>query len=102
MAYRRPARRTLLVGCIECDAEVVPVSIAQKKGEAVILSQDEHPRDTRLEALARLKGVVQQEGAVTVSISCGHNGGEPTSCHRWPLCVADDVHRRGPGHCCRA
>lgn len=43
------------------DREVIPVSIAQKKGDPPIVSTDEHPRDTSLELLAKLKGVVIPE-----------------------------------------
>jgi len=38
-------------------AEIVPVTIPAKKGDAVIVDRDEHPRETSLEALAKLKGV---------------------------------------------
>lgn len=41
------------------DAEIVPVRVPQKKGEALLVNRDEHPRDTTLEALARLNGVVR-------------------------------------------
>src|SRR5216110_1081999 len=34
--------------------EIVPVTIAQKKGEPIVVAKDEHPRDTSLEALAKL------------------------------------------------
>ena len=44
------------------DAEIVPVTIAQKKGEPIVVAKDEHPRDTSLEALAKLKGVVRPDG----------------------------------------
>src|SRR6187402_1105575 len=47
------------------DGEIVPVTIAQKKGEAIVVAKDEHPRDTSLESLAKLKGVVKPEGSVT-------------------------------------
>ncbi|MDB5732469.1 MAG: pcaF, partial [Variovorax sp.] len=57
------------------DAEIVPVSVPQKKGEPLIVSQDEHPRDTTLEALARLKGVVRPEGTVTAGNASGVNDG---------------------------
>src|SRR4051794_15920269 len=40
------------------EAEITPVSIPQKKGEPLVVRRDEHPRDTSLEALAKLKGVV--------------------------------------------
>jgi acetyl-CoA C-acetyltransferase len=57
------------------DAEIVPVTVPQKKGEPVIVSQDEHPRETTLEALARLSGVVRPDGTVTAGNSSGINDG---------------------------
>ncbi len=57
------------------DGEIVPVTIAQKKGEAVVVAKDEHPRDTSLEALAKLKGVVRPEGSVTAGNASGVNDG---------------------------
>ena len=57
------------------DAEITPVSIAQKKGDPVIVSKDEHPRETSLEALARLKGVVRPDGTVTAGNASGVNDG---------------------------
>jgi acetyl-CoA acyltransferase len=57
------------------DAEIVPVSIAQKKGDPVVVSRDEHPRETSLEALAKLKGVVRPEGSVTAGNASGVNDG---------------------------
>src|SRR5690606_31313220 len=57
------------------DAEIVPVSIPQKKGDPVVVSKDEHPRDTSLEALARLKGVVRPDGTVTAGNASGVNDG---------------------------
>ncbi len=55
--------------------EIVPVHIAQKKGEALVVDQDEHPRATSLEALARLKGVVRPDGTVTAGNASGVNDG---------------------------
>ncbi len=56
--------------------EIIPVPVPQKKGDAVIFSQDEHPRaDTTLEALAKLKGVVKPDGTVTAGNSSGINDG---------------------------
>ncbi|CAM4045127.1 3-oxoadipyl-CoA thiolase [Comamonas aquatilis] len=55
--------------------EIVHVSIAQKKGEPLIVSQDEHPRATTLEALAKLKGVVRPDGSVTAGNASGVNDG---------------------------
>jgi 3-oxoadipyl-CoA thiolase len=57
------------------DAEIVAVPIAQKKGEPVIVSRDEHPRETSLEALARLKPIVRPDGSVTAGNSSGVNDG---------------------------
>jgi acetyl-CoA C-acetyltransferase len=57
------------------DAEIVPVTIPQKKGEAVVVSKDEHPRETSLEALAKLKGVVRPDGTVTAGNASGVNDG---------------------------
>jgi acetyl-CoA acyltransferase len=57
------------------DAEICPVTIPQKKGEAIVVSKDEHPRDTSLEALAKLKGVVRPDGTVTAGNASGVNDG---------------------------
>ncbi|WP_175691341.1 3-oxoadipyl-CoA thiolase [Burkholderia anthina] len=56
-------------------AEIVPVTIAQKKGDALVVSVDEHPRETSLEALAKLKGVVRPDGSVTAGNASGVNDG---------------------------
>jgi 3-oxoadipyl-CoA thiolase len=57
------------------DTEITPVSIAQKKGDAIVVSKDEHPRDTTLESLAKLKGVVRPDGSVTAGNASGVNDG---------------------------
>jgi 3-oxoadipyl-CoA thiolase len=57
------------------DAEITPVSIAQKKGEPLVVAKDEHPRETSLEALAKLKGVVRPDGTVTAGNASGVNDG---------------------------
>ncbi len=57
------------------DAEIVPVSVPQKKGDALLVNRDEHPRDTTLDALAKLKGVVRPEGTVTAGNASGVNDG---------------------------
>ncbi len=56
-------------------AEIVPVSLAQKKGEPVVVAQDEHPRETSLEALAKLKPIVRPDGTVTAGNASGVNDG---------------------------
>ncbi|ABX16536.1 3-oxoadipyl-CoA thiolase [Burkholderia multivorans] len=55
--------------------EIVPVTIAQKKGDPLVVSRDEHPRETSLEALAKLKGVVRADGTVTAGNASGVNDG---------------------------
>ncbi len=55
--------------------ELVPVSIAQKKGDPKIVTVDEHPRETTLETLAKLKGVVRPDGSVTAGNASGVNDG---------------------------
>ncbi len=67
------------------DAEITPVSIAQKKGAAIVVSKDEHPRETSMEALAKLKGVVRPDGTVTAGNASGVNDG---SC---ALLLADEA-----------
>jgi 3-oxoadipyl-CoA thiolase len=58
------------------DEEIVPVEIAQKKGELKIVAADEHPRaDTSLENLARLKPIVREDGTVTAGNASGVNDG---------------------------
>ncbi len=55
--------------------EIVPVTIAQKKGDPIVMRADEHPRSTTLEALAKLKGVVRADGTVTAGNASGVNDG---------------------------
>ena len=55
--------------------EITPVSIVQKKGDALVVDKDEHPRETSLEKLASLKGVVRPDGSVTAGNASGVNDG---------------------------
>jgi 3-oxoadipyl-CoA thiolase len=57
------------------DSEISPVSIAQKKGDAIVVTKDEHPRDTSIEALAKLKPIVRADGTVTAGNASGVNDG---------------------------
>jgi len=64
------------------DAEITPVTIPQKKkspsgreGDAIIVSKDEHPRETSMEALSKLKGAVRSDGSVTAGNASGVNDG---------------------------
>ncbi len=56
-------------------AEITPVTVPQKKGEPVVVGRDEHPRETSLEALAKLRGVVRFDGTVTPGNASGVNDG---------------------------
>jgi acetyl-CoA acyltransferase len=55
--------------------EIASVKIPQKKGDALVVERDEHPRETSLEALAKLKGVVRPDGTVTAGNASGVNDG---------------------------
>lgn len=57
------------------DAEITPVVIPQRKGDPVIVARDEHPRQTSLDALAKLKGIVREGGSVTAGNASGVNDG---------------------------
>jgi 3-oxoadipyl-CoA thiolase len=56
-------------------SEIIPVRLPQRKGEPVVVEDDEHPRETSLEALAKLKGVVREDGTVTAGNASGVNDG---------------------------
>jgi len=55
--------------------EITPVMIPQKKGDSLRVTLDEHPRETSLEALAKLKGIVGANGTVTAGNASGVNDG---------------------------
>jgi acetyl-CoA acyltransferase len=55
--------------------ELIPVSILQAKGDPKLFAADEHPRETTMEALAKLKGVVRPDGSVTAGNASGINDG---------------------------
>jgi acetyl-CoA acetyltransferase family protein len=67
------------------DNEITPVTVPQKKGEAIVVNKDEHPRETSLEALAKLKPIVSADGSVTAGNASGVNDG---SC---ALLLADEA-----------
>ena len=56
-------------------SEIVPITLAQKKGDPLVFDKDEHPRETSLESLAKLKGVVREDGTVTPGNASGVNDG---------------------------
>ncbi len=55
--------------------EIVPVTIPSRKGDALVVERDEHPRETSMEALSQLKGVVKPDGTVTPGNASGVNDG---------------------------
>ena len=55
--------------------EIVPVTLAQKKGDPVVVGKDEHPRETSLDSLAKLKPIVRESGSVTAGNASGVNDG---------------------------
>ncbi|WHP07719.1 3-oxoadipyl-CoA thiolase [Acinetobacter corruptisaponis] len=56
--------------------EIVSVTIPQRKGDAIVIDTDEHPRaSTNIGALSKLKGVVKAEGTVTAGNASGINDG---------------------------
>jgi len=57
------------------EGELTPVHVPQKKGEPIKVTRDEHPRETSIEALAKLKGVVRADGTVTAGNASGVNDG---------------------------
>jgi acetyl-CoA acetyltransferase family protein len=71
--------------------EIFPVIIPQKKGESITVMNDEHPRVTSVEALAKLKGVVKVDGTITAGNASGVNDG---AC---ALLLADEAHSKEYG-----
>jgi len=74
-ALRSQQRTAAAIAAGRLAEEIVPVTLAQKKGDPLVVSRDEHPRETSLEALARLKGVVRPDGTVTAGNASGVNDG---------------------------
>jgi acetyl-CoA acyltransferase len=75
-ALRSQQRAAAAIAAGRLAEEIVPVSIAKKRGEPLSVSKDEHPRaDTTLEALAKLKGIVRPDGTVTAGNASGVNDG---------------------------
>jgi 3-oxoadipyl-CoA thiolase len=76
--------------------EICPVIIPQKKGEPITVMNDEHPRVTSVEALAKLKGVVKVDGTITAGNASGVNDG---AC---ALLLANEAHAKEYGLTIRA
>ncbi|MFN7223100.1 MAG: 3-oxoadipyl-CoA thiolase [Paracoccaceae bacterium] len=74
-AWRSQAKASVAQANGRLAAEITPVTIPQRKGEAVVVDRDEHPRATTLEALAKLGTPFRKGGSVTAGNASGVNDG---------------------------
>ena len=74
-AVRSQAKAAAAQASGRFDAEIVAVEIPQRKGDPVVVSRDEHPRETSVEALAKLKPIIRADGTVTAGNASGVNDG---------------------------
>ncbi len=74
-ALRSQARAAAAQANGRLGTEIAPVTIPQRKGEALVVAQDEHPRATTLEALAKLPTPFRKGGTVTAGNASGVNDG---------------------------
>ncbi|HEY0327447.1 MAG TPA: acetyl-CoA C-acyltransferase, partial [Allosphingosinicella sp.] len=74
-AVRSQAKAAAAQASERLAAEIVPVSIPQRKGDPVVVDKDEHPRATSVEQLAKLKPIVRGDGTVTAGNASGVNDG---------------------------
>jgi 3-oxoadipyl-CoA thiolase len=74
-ALRSQQRTAIAQGSNRLAAEITPVTIPQRKGDPKIVDQDEHPRETSHEALAKLRPFVKQDGVITAGNASGVNDG---------------------------
>ena len=74
-ALRSQQRAAAAIAAARMADEIVSVSVAQKRGDPITVTTDEHPRATSLEALAKLKGIVRADGTVTAGNASGVNDG---------------------------
>ncbi len=75
MAFRSQLRAAAAQKNGFFDGEIVPVSIPQRKGDPVVVNRDEHPRETTIEALGKLKPIVRPDGTITAGNASGVNDG---------------------------
>ena len=75
MAMNSQLRAVAAIKAGHLAREICAVTIPQKKGDALVVDTDEHPRETSLEALVKLKGVVRPDGSVTAGNASGVNDG---------------------------
>jgi len=74
-ALRSQQRALAAIAAGRMADEIVPVTLPSKKGEPTVIARDEHPRETTLESLAKLKGIVKPDGSVTAGNASGVNDG---------------------------
>ncbi len=75
MALRSQNKAAVAQASGRLSKEIIPVLIPQKKGDPLVISQDEHPRPTTIEALSKLKPIVRPGGTVTAGNASGVNDG---------------------------
>ena len=75
MAMNSQLRAVAAIKAGHLAREITPVTIPQKKGDPKVVDTDEHPRETSLDVLAKLKGVVRPDGTVTAGNASGVNDG---------------------------
>lgn len=74
-ALRSQQKAAAAIACGRLAKEIVPVTVPRRKGDPILFDTDEHPRQTSLEKLAGLKGVVRADGSVTAGNASGVNDG---------------------------
>lgn len=74
-AYRSQMRASAAQKNGRLAAEIIPVTIPQRKGDPIIVAKDEHPRETSIEALSGLKPFVKKDGVITAGNASGVNDG---------------------------
>ena len=74
-AYRSQAKAAAAQANGRFAVEIIPVTLPQRKGDAIIVSKDEHPRVTTMESLAKLATPFRQGGTVTAGNASGVNDG---------------------------
>jgi acetyl-CoA C-acetyltransferase len=72
-------------------AEIVPVTIPQRRGDPIVVEIDEHPRETSMESLAKLRPAFKKDGTVTAGNASGVNDGAAA------LIVADEAAAKANG-----
>jgi 3-oxoadipyl-CoA thiolase len=90
-ALRSQQRAAAAIAAGRLAEEIVAVTLPAKKGDPVVVAQDEHPRATTLESLAKLKGVVRPDGTVTAGNASGVNDGACSTI----IASADAARRHG-------